>query len=1027
MTKIIGASTLDDALSALTEAVAAAEGRGEETLVFCEDRLTLLAEQAVVAANGATFLTEVTTFRRFLKKTGERHTIGKHGSVLATAALLGKYEDKLGCFRRNAAQAVYETLAQLAASSITEDMLSASAEEVEGLLKCKLEDLALLLGGYNAFLRENGLLDENGYLALLPARIGELSPRNVIFFAFPSFTRQAQACIRAAIARHNVTGIFLAGKEEFYTPEAARVFSKVAAEFGAPIKQQLPCSLTGDALHMQRTLYASARQIEKKGGTHVCVWTPRDETDEMNVIAARIRMLAAEGKRYKDIAVLVGGEEYFLAVRKAFEAYRIPYYADIKRKFSEHPFCIFVLSLLNAAADGLLPDEADAVAANVYFGESGNYRNYLRRYGAFRGGALRDVKQAESEEYGGFDEIEAYHVRMKAVYELFKMKGRRAKGREYTAAIRALWKTVDGEKKTSEVAARLPEEERAFLDISRLEPLLEETDRVVGEESYEAREFAAILKSGMEALTVSILPRHADAVFVGDVTESKIRRTPVLFCAGLTEELPRVAQDTAVISDGEIRLLGRLKVELDPEIAVVNARAKEAFCLALCCFGEELYLSCPVRKGGAETARSEIFYYIDRAFETIPMPEVYPYDRCEYTPALLAYFRDLDAAGEGAEHIVRYSAMREVLESLSAEHAGGQEDAEALLGRRTKEDTPAAGALWADRELAPTHLEAYFECPYKGFALRALRVTENEEHTLLDGADAGTFLHAVLERVGPAFNRMQSEEEVRAEAEKIARGLLLQPRFAAVSDTKAGMYAGGRLVEDAVTVAAAAYTQLKGSAYRVKETEAAISIPALGLRGKADRVDVADGFVRVIDYKSGRIESDAVGYYTGRKLQLPLYLRAVSQDKLAAGAFYFPAADAFVSENLDERFRMKGFFCKDPEVVDGLDTTRPAKAGKDGKTTREKSGFFESGSTSALPREQFEDFLDYASLVARGAKREMEAGNIAPSPYEGACIFCKLKGMCGFVGEARKERSIKTGGIAAIARNARGSGEEETK
>ncbi len=1030
MTKIIGASTLDDALSALTETVRACEQRGETTLVFCEDRLTLLAEGAVVDANGASFLTEVTTFRRFLKQTGEKSTVGKHGSVLATAALLGKYADELGCFRRNAAQAVYETLAQLAASGVTEELLEKSAEEVEGLLKRKLQDLALLLGKYNQFLRENALLDENGYLALLPARIEALSPRNIIFFAFPSFTRQAQACIRAAISCHNVTGIFLSGKKPFYNPEAARIFRKVAEEFAPPVCTQMPCPLTGDALHMQQTLYASALSQEKKQTDHVRVWTPRDETEELDRIAACIRMLTARGRRYREIAVLVGGQEYFLAVRKAFEAYRIPYYADIKRKFSEHPFCIFVLSLLDAAADGLLPDEADAIAASVYFGESGAFRNYLRRYGAFRGGALREIREEESKEYGDFEQLGACHVRMKAVYELFKMKGRRAKGKEYTAAIRALWTAVDGERVTGELAARLPEEERAFLDISRLEPMLKETERVVGEEVYEAREFAAILKSGMDALTVSVLPRRADAVFVGDMTESRIKRVPVLFCAGLTEDLPRVSQDTAVISDGEIRLLGRLQVELDPEIAVVNARAKEAFSLNLCAFEEELYLSCPVRKGGSETARSEAFYYIERAFCTAPMPAPYPFDRCEYTPALLSFFRDLDAAGEGAERIARFSSVRAVLmDPPRADWPQG--DPERLRERREKGDSPNAGALWTGRDLSPTHLEGYFTCPYKGFALKVLRITENEEHTLLDGADAGTFLHAVLEAVGPRFNAMRDPEEVRREAETVARELLTKPRFAAISDTKAGSYAGERLVEDAMTVAEAAFLQIKGSAYSVKETEAHIFIPELGLKGKADRVDETGKYVRVIDYKSGSIDNETVAYYTGRKLQLALYLRAASRGKLAAGAFYFPAADAFVGEGADDRFRMKGFFCKDEEVVDTLDVTRGKQRNKKGEQVYDKkSTFFESGSTSALPREQFEDLLDYAELVSRQAKQEMGEGNIAPSPYEGACKFCKLKGMCGFVGDVRKEQPIKTGAVAAIARRAKEEesvGEEDVK
>ena len=43
MIRVIGAPTVDDALSALAARVRDCEARGERSLVFCEDGLTLLA------------------------------------------------------------------------------------------------------------------------------------------------------------------------------------------------------------------------------------------------------------------------------------------------------------------------------------------------------------------------------------------------------------------------------------------------------------------------------------------------------------------------------------------------------------------------------------------------------------------------------------------------------------------------------------------------------------------------------------------------------------------------------------------------------------------------------------------------------------------------------------------------------------------------------------------------------------------------------------------------------------------------
>ena len=198
MTRIIGAPTLDDALAQLRERVAQNEERGERTLIFCEDRLTLLAERAILSAVGGTFLAEVTTFARFLS--GEAKALSKQGSVMEIAALLAEHEKELLCFRRNSAQAVYETIAQFSASRVDADLIRAGAEQTDGMLKNKLLDLSLLFEEYAAFLRERGMVDENGYLALLPARVEERAKgMHVVFFAFPSFTRQAPARILIAV------------------------------------------------------------------------------------------------------------------------------------------------------------------------------------------------------------------------------------------------------------------------------------------------------------------------------------------------------------------------------------------------------------------------------------------------------------------------------------------------------------------------------------------------------------------------------------------------------------------------------------------------------------------------------------------------------------------------------------------------------------------------------------------------------------------------------------------------------------
>lgn len=1008
MTRIIGAPTLYDALKILTREIGAREERGEKNIVFCEDRLTLLAERAVIEESGGTFLTEVTTFARFLSD--KRKVLSKQGSVMKLSSILEEAKGELYCFSPDAAGAAYETIAQLSASRVGSDMLRRSAEAAEGMLKHKLLDLALISERYEAYLSENGLLDENGYLALLPARMEqEIAGVNAFFFAFPSFTAQAREGVRAAIANAaSVTGIFIAGREEGYTNEGARIFRRVAEEFGETRPSMVKCTLEGDALSLQRSLFAPERfSLPPEPSRQVHIFSAANEAEELSKVAALIRKYVAEGVRFREIAVLVADDAGFSAAEKAFAAFKIPYFADKKRKFSAHPFCVYALACLSAASTGL-PADIDDVLACVCFGESGNYRNYLLKFGGYRGGYRREIKDGDA--IKGYDRAELIACREKLLNAL-ALFPRRATGREYAAAVAQLLERSGWEDTRELIGANATAEEREFLDASPLSGVLDEICAVAGDRTFSAREFGTVLKNGLDALSVSMLPQSADAVFVGDATESRVTRVKVLFATGLTDALPRVSPDTAVITDGEIKRLRELQVEIEPAVSEVNARARESLKLNLCAFFQDLYLSYPKKSRGEETQKGEVVRYAENIFSPAPMPEIFPYDCCEREPAALRLLTLKDDFEQGRQYAgERFSSLAAALEAR-----GEGERIRFLLGGGQKTQVGEAKELYfAGGSVSPTLLEGYFSCPYAGFAARGLRLREREERTVLD-TDAGTFVHTVLEETAKELNRLRDEAACRAFARNAAETLIGSPRYAALSDTPAGRYTAERLKAECEEVAAACFRQLDRSAFRVRETEEGISLPELSIAGKADRIDEADDYVRVIDYKTGAVDDSATAYYTGRKLQLQLYLLAAARGKKAAGAFYFPAAENFHSAD-ETAFRMSGFFSGEREVVTRMDKTL-----EEG----DKSLLFEGGLTGkftdkGMTQADFEAFLDYAALVCEGAREEMRAGNVAPSPYEGACGYCKFGSLCGFTGEARRERSVKCSDVVKIVKRRRG-------
>jgi hypothetical protein len=94
-----------------------------------------------------------------------------------------------------------------------------------------------------------------------------------------------------------------------------------------------------------------------------------------------------------------------------------------------------------------------------------------------------------------------------------------------------------------------------------------------------------------------------------------------------------------------------------------------------------------------------------------------------------------------------------------------------------------------------------------------------------------------------------------------------------------------------------------------------------------------------------------------------------------------------------------------------------------------KSEFF-AGKTSGVKSEAgmsgetFADFIEYANLLADGAREEVRGGYIEPTPYQGACAYCRFGGSCGFCkgdkATPRQSSSVKAEEIAEIVRKKKG-------
>src|SRR6266540_2325220 len=216
--------------------------------------------------------------------------------------------------------------------------------------------------------------------------------------------------------------------------------------------------------------------------------------------------------------------------------------------------------------------------------------------------------------------------------------------------------------------------------------------------------------------------------------------------------------------------------------------------------------------------------------------------------------------------------------------------------------------LELQRKVSPTSLEKYAVCGFQYFAQALLRlraVEEPEEREMMDAAERGTLIHAVLqrfcttqlERGRPEPNEpwtqddaallMEYTEEALADAER--RGLTGLDVFAGHEARTIKADLRRFLEEDSLFRRWTGGVPVKLEA-AIPETEVA----GVRLRGQVDRVDATPDGKRawVIDYKSGRIkdyeqikaDNPLAG---GKRLQLPAYLAAAPEGAEARAFYWF--------------------------------------------------------------------------------------------------------------------------------------------
>ncbi len=937
---------------------------------------------------------------------------------------------------------------------ITPADLAFAAKQAEGSLAQKLEELSLIMEGYDA-LCAHGKRDPRDLMNWLLQRLEDCDfGEKHIFYVdgFPDFTRQHLAILEHLIKVSPEVTVGLNCDRPETDAMAYEKASQTAAQLircaknaGVEVKIEYVQPQNGELGAVCGKLF-QGKLPDGAMTDKVCAVQADSAWHEVQLTAEKIMDLVRGGCRYRDISVVCTDmASYGHLISLHFKRCGIPAYIAGTEDVLQKSAVVSVLAALDAALGGfeqrdvlrylrsamsvLSQEECDLVENYaILWGIRGNAwlapwvknpdgltdlwndhsRGLLERLNNYRAAALEPLRRL----HDGFRDASDLAGQMVALYNFLDET-------DFAGSLADMAKELDseGDNRGVQVLNQLWQ-----ILLSAMEQMHDALGQTVWEEDALIRLFTLLLSR----YDVGTIPPVLDAVTVGSVSAMRCQQPKHLFVLGALEgHLPGYSGAAGIFSDQERVAVRKFGVPLTGG-ALEGLQAEFAEVYGVFCGAQEsITVLCPVGQP------SYVFKRLAKMAGGV-------------TPAWPVYGPAAHEREEAAYCLARWDREDEAGElGVAEEYRDARAKMEYAMGNISAD---RVRSLYGDRILlSASQIDRQAECRMSYFLKYGMRAQERKEATV-DPAEFGTFVHDVLERTAGAVMELGGFEAVSLDKTmEIAFGFAdeyMQQKFSQI-DSQRVSYLLQRNRGELEMVVAELWRELKDSAFRpcafeleFSDTGAmpAIEIPthsiSAALRGLVDRVDLweKDGqkYFRVVDYKTGKKTLDYCDIFNGVGLQMLLYLFALEQSgdallgdqRRAAGVLYFPArapvmdapgalTDEEAVATRKSQWQRSGLLLNSDDVIEAMD---PGESGVL-CCKRSKDGSLVGDLASSA---QLRQLREYVFACVGAMVDDIASGNVEPNPYtrgttHDACRFCPFGAVCHAVTvEGRRDYKTMT-------------------
>jgi len=833
--------------------------------------------------------------------------------------------------------------------------------------------------------------------------------------------------------------------------------------------------------HIEKFFFCRPAPSAESTGGDVILAAAASRRAEVEGVAREITRLCRDhGFRYRDIVVLARDlDAYAHLISAVFEDHGIPVFIDRKRPVMSHPLVELVRSALEVVVKDwaydpvfrflktdLVPlarEEVDLLENYVLaHGIRGSRWIDSRPWEYRRRLTLEEDLEISPAEALELEEINRIRRRAAASLTGFHQAVRQAGSvRGITTALFNLLidlnipETLESWSQKAEAEGRLEAAREHGQVWGMLIALLDQIVEALGEEVLEPADYAAVLEAGLESMRLGLIPPGLDQVVAGSLDRSRSPEARAAFIMGVSESvLPARVTGQGLLSEPERESLQAVGLNLAPGARRKVFDEQYLVYIALTRAAERLILSYPLADDEGEAIMPSPV--VARVKELLPGVEerVWP---VEPNGALAEDLEFITNPARSMSYLA--GRLREAkagryidplwwdVYSWFARSERREECARSLAGlfhcNREGKLAPGIGRLLYGQPLktSVSGVEKFRACPFAHFLSHGLRLRDRAVFRL-GSPDLGQFFHAALKLFGDRVHESGLDwgELSRKACCEIAGEVVdfLVPRLQSeiLLSSARQRYLTGKIKRAVQRAALVLSEYSRRGKFRPVGLELAFGpegdLPAITfilsdgsemiVTGRIDRIDAASTdagiYLRVIDYKSGRVTINLSDIFYGLKLQLLTYLEVAMQQAhrlvggpgLPGAILYFSLDDPLIKTNgeilpkeeLEKRIlremKMKGFVLADPAVVRMMDSGLagssdliPVQFKKDGDfTTR----------SAVLTGEQFKLLQAHLRSQLLSAGNDIISGTVDIAPFRQgnfrSCQHCLFHPVCKF-------------------------------